>query len=99
MLWNCQGDTRLWASQYWWENTQPIYRALPAANHLELMQPLFNLYSGMYQACETAARQQGGSKGINLPETVPFNGPEVLPDSIAAELQDLLLERKAWIDI
>jgi hypothetical protein len=63
------------------------------------MQPLFNLYSGMYQACETAAWQQWGSKGINLPESVFFDGPEVLPDSIAAELQDLLLERKAWIDI
>jgi hypothetical protein len=40
--------------------------------------------------------QQWGSKGIWIPETVWFDGPEELPEDIAAEMQELYLMRKPW---
>lgn len=98
LLFNTNGDMRRWGSQYWWSNTSAYYRNLIPANRLELMQPVFSMYSGMYDACATAARQQWGSKGIYIPEITPFSGPEKLPDDIAAELQDLMLVRKPYKD-
>ena len=56
-----------------------------------------NSTSSQYsRACATAARQQWGSRGIWIPETTHFSGPDVLPDDIAAEMQDLYLLRKPW---
>ncbi len=60
------------------------------------MDPMFSLYSGMYKSCAIAAEKQWGSKGIWIPETVYFDGPEVLPDKIFAEMQELYLVRKPW---
>ena len=94
MLWYTNGDMRRWGSQYWWANTAAYYRNLMPAGRMELMDPLFSLYSGMYDACALAARQQWGSEGIWIPETTFFNGPEKLPDDIAAEMRDLYLTRK-----
>jgi hypothetical protein len=94
MLWYTTGDQRRWGSQYWWANTAAYYRNLMPAGRIELMDPLFSLYSGMYEACAEAARQQWGSEGIWIPETTYFNGPEKLPDDIAAEMRDLYLARK-----
>jgi len=94
MLWYTNGDMRRWGAQYWWANTAAYYRNLIPANRLELMDPMFSMYSGMLEACALAARQQWGSEGIWIPEITFFNGPEKLPDDIAAELQDLDLVRK-----
>lgn len=96
MLWNTGGDYRRWGVQHWWHNTSCYFRTLPGANRFELMEPMFDMYSGMYESCETAARQIWGSKGIWIPETVGFDGLEKLPDDIAAEMQDLYLLRKPW---
>ncbi len=96
LLFNTNGDMRRWGSQYWWANTSAYYRNLLPANRPELMEPLFSMYSGMYESCETAARQQWGSKGIWIPEIVTFKGVEELPQDIAAELQDLMLVRKPY---
>ncbi len=41
------------------------------------------MYSGMYDNCATAARQQWGSQGMYIPETTYFDGLEKLPDEIA----------------
>ena len=87
---------RRWGSQFWWSNTSAYYRNLIPANRLELMQPVFSMYSGMYESCAIASKQQWGSKGIYIPEICTFNGPEILPDDIAAELQDLMLVRKPY---
>ena len=54
------------------------------------------MYSGMFDAAPTAARQQWGSQGIFIPETVWFDGLATLPDDIAAEMRDLYLLRKPW---
>jgi len=96
MLWNSRGDIREWGSQHWWHNVSCLYRGLPAANHFELMEPMFDMYSNMYDACALAARQQWGGKGIFIPEVVCFNGLTELPEDIAENMRDLYLLRKPW---
>ena len=96
MLWRTTGDLSRWGSQYWWANTSAYYSGLLPANRLELLDPLFSMYTGMADACALAARQQWGSQGLWIPETTFFNGPEKLPEDIAAELQNLMLVRKPF---
>jgi len=96
MLWNTAGDLRTWGAQHWYANTSCYYEALFAANRIALLDPLFDMYSGMYEASATAARQQWGSQGTYIGETSYFNGFEKLPDEIGAEMQDLYLLRKPW---
>jgi hypothetical protein len=98
MIWYTNGDMRAWGSQYWWANQSCYFNGLSPTNHFELMDPMFAMYSKMYDACATAAKQQWGSQGIWIPETTFFNGPDQLPDDIAAEMQDLYLLRKPWKD-
>ena len=97
MLWITKGDRREWGSLYWWHNTRSYYNsALLAANRLELMDPMFDMFTGMYDACALAARQQWGSEGIFIPQTGWFDGLAGLPHDIAKEMQDLYLLRKPW---
>lgn len=96
MIWNTGGDLRTWGAQHWFANLSCYYEAIPASNRLELMDPMFDMYSGMYDACSVAARQQWGSEGMYIPETCYFDGLEKLPDDIAAEMRDLYLLRKPW---
>ena len=96
MLWNTAGDLRPWGTQHWFANLSCYYEALFAANRLELLDPVFSMYSGMFDAAATAARQQWGSQGIFIPETVWFDGLAPLPDDIAAEMRELYLLRKPW---
>ena len=96
MLWNTAGDLRPWGTQHWFANLSCYYEALYAANRIDLLDPVFSMYSGMYEAAATAARQQWGSQGIYIPETVWYDGLASLPDDIAAEMRDLYLLRKPW---
>jgi hypothetical protein len=96
LLWFTDGDMSRWGSQYWWANTSAYYSNLMPANRIDLMDPMFKMYSAMYDAAAVAARQQWGSHGIWIPETTFFNGPETLPDDIAREMQELVLVRKPW---
>jgi len=96
MLWRTTSDLSRWGSQYWWANTSAYYANLMPANRLELMDPLFNMYSRIAESGAVAARQQWGSQGIWIPEITFFNGLDKLPDDIAAELQDLMLVRKPY---
>ena len=96
MLWTTGGDTRDWGSQYWWHNVSSYYQGLLATNRPELMEPMFDLYTGMFESTARAAREQWGSRGIFIPEVVWFDGLPPLPDNIAAEMQDLYLLRKPW---
>jgi hypothetical protein len=73
MLWNTAGDLRAWGSQHWFANLSCYYEAVPATNRLELLDPTFDMYFGMYESCGRAARQQWGSQGIYIPETCWFN--------------------------
>jgi hypothetical protein len=96
MLWNTAGDMRPWGTQHWFANLSCYYEALFAANRIDLLDPLFSMYSGMFDAASTAARQQWGSQGIYIPETVGHDGLATLPDDIAEEMRDLYLLRKPW---
>lgn len=96
MIWITGGDKRSWGGHYWGANQECMYNALLAANRMELLDPIFDMYSGMYESCSTAARQQWGSQGIYIPETVAFDGLAKLPDDIAAEMRDLYLLKKPW---
>src|SRR5262249_18103306 len=96
MLWFTDGDMSRWGAQYWWANTSAYYSNLMPSNRVELTDPVFKMYFGMYEACARAARQQWGSQGIWIPEITAFSGPENLPDDIASELQDLMLARKPF---
>ncbi|MBI4875526.1 MAG: glycoside hydrolase, partial [Acidobacteria bacterium] len=96
MIWNTGGDLRTWGAQHWFANLSCYYEAVPATNRMELLDPVFDMYSGMFDACSTAARQQWDSQGMYIPETVYFDGLEKLPGDIAAEMRDLYLLRKPW---
>jgi hypothetical protein len=96
MLWTTGGDTRQWGALYWGANQSCLYNALFASNRLDLLRPMFDMYTGMYDRCALAARQQWGSKGIYIPETVGFDGPEPLPQDIAREMRALYLVQKPW---
>ena len=96
MLWFTNGDMRMWGAQYWQSNNMALYRDLMSSGHLELMDPLFSMYFGMYDRCALAAQQQWASQGIYIPETTFFNGPDVIPDKLVKEFQDLFLVRKPY---
>ena len=96
MIWSTEGDLHHWGAQHWWNNASFYYHGFFPANRLELMYPMFDMYSGMYDACALAARQQWDSKGIFIPETVFFDGLAKLPDDIAEEMRELYLLRKPW---
>ena len=96
MLWNTGGDRRQWGANYWGANQSCLHNALFAANRIELMEPTFAMLSGSRESYERAARQEWGSEGMYIPETVGFDGVPALPESIAAEMRDLYLVRKPW---
>lgn len=96
MVWNTAGDLRTWGAQHWFANLSCYYEALFAANRVDLIDPMFAMYSGMFDAASLAARQQWGSRGIFIPETVWFDGLAPMPEDIAAEMRELYLIRKPW---
>ena len=96
MLWNTGGDFRRWGTQHWFHNLSCYYRSLHEAGRFELMEPMCDMYSGMFESVATAAEQIWGSKGIWIPETLGFDGLERLPEDIAAEMRDLYMLRKPW---
>jgi hypothetical protein len=96
MLWTTGGDARKWGALYWGANQSCLYNALFPANRPELLRPMFNMYSAAYDSYATAAVQEWGSKGIYIPETTSFDGLSPLPESIAAEMRDLYLQKKDW---
>jgi len=96
MLWATGGDKRQWGNAFWGANQSCLYNALFATNHLELLDPLFNMYSNAYSTFERAAQQQWGAKGTYIPETMGFDGVPALPDNIAEEMRALYLIQKPW---
>jgi hypothetical protein len=96
MIWTTGGDERKWGNNYWGANQSCMYNGLFPANRPELIEPMFRMYSAMFPSLEVAARQQWGSIGIYIPETVAFDGLPELPEKIADEMQSLYLVRKSW---
>ena len=96
LLFSTRGDIRDWGAMQWGNNISCYYRGLSSTNRPEVVEPFFRHYANMYDSLATAAKQQFGAEGIYLPETVWFDGLEVLPDDIASELRELMLARKSW---
>lgn len=96
VIWGTDGDLREWGSMYWWHNQGCLFDGFTPANRPELMECVFNTYSRHLDTYARAARQEWGSEGIWIPETTWFDGPEDLPENIAAEMRDLYLARKPW---
>jgi hypothetical protein len=96
MLWTTGGDLRMWGAQHWFTNLSCYYDGLFATGRFELTDPAFEMYSGMFDACARAARQEWGSAGIYIPETTYFDGLEDMPEEIAAEMRPLYLLQKPW---
>ena len=88
MIWSTGGDTRAWGAQHWYANLSCYYEAIPASTRYELMDPVFDMYSGAHENCTIAAQQEWGSQGAYIPETMYFDGLERMPDDIAAEMRD-----------
>ncbi|MEV5966988.1 hypothetical protein AB0L70_34780 [Kribbella sp. NPDC051952] len=86
-IWIGEEDRRDWGSFYWNWNQDCLYQPLMAANHLDLMEPLFTMRQAGYAQYETAARQMWGSEGIFIGETNGVLGWETLPDGIAEAMQ------------
>jgi len=94
-IWITEGDERRWGGRYWWWNQGCMHSSFFAANHVELNDPLFDMRSAAIPAYEKAARQDWGSEGIFIPETTAFNGPEELPEEIAAEIRKVFIDSQA----
>jgi hypothetical protein len=91
LLFNTASGYAPWGSEYWIFNDGRAYYGLETGNHPELLDPFLNMISGNLGKYQTAAQQQWGSQGIYIPETSSFDGPEVLPETIASSLQNSLL--------
>jgi hypothetical protein len=98
MLWTTGGDARKWGNLYWGANQSCLYNALLQTNHPELLEPMFNMYTSAYKNLALAARQQWGSEGIFIPETMAFDGLAPIPEDIAAEMRELYLVKKPWME-
>lgn len=97
MLWTTEGDKRNWGGFYWGANQSCLYDALFAANRIDLLDPMFKMYSNMKESCEVAADKIWGSKGIWIPETVGFDGLPEIPEHIAHQMKQLYLQNQPLI--
>ena len=68
-IWLAEEDRRDWGSFYWNWNQDSLYQPLMAANHVDLMDPLFEMRESSYDQYAVAAEQMWGSEGIYIPET------------------------------
>lgn len=99
MLFNTERDNSRWGSQFWLWTTESTYYPLFAADAADLIEPFLKMYLNQLPDCEKAARQRLGANGAFYPETMPFDGPVVLPEDVAVEFQDVILGRKKYTDM
>jgi len=67
-------DLRGWGTSYWYQNTREPYWPLPAANHLELCEPLRHLYVSTLPAHRRLARELFRKVGAQVEETMRIDG-------------------------
>ena len=63
MLWTTGGDARKWGGLYWGANQSCLYNALLPANRLDLLDPMFAMYSHMYESCRAGRQAAMGQRG------------------------------------
>ena len=98
-LFTTEGDKRQWGSQFWVWTTEMLYFPLFAADAIDLTNPYFSMYNRHLPDCECAAWQRWGIAGAYFPETAPFDGPTILPDDVALEVQAVLRGKKAYTEL
>ena len=88
--WIAQGDRRDWGCWYWNWNQDSLFQPLNQANHMELMDPLFEMRERCYKQYKVAAKQLWGIENedaLFIGETCGILGFETLPDDVAEELR------------
>ena len=94
-IFNVQDGWQYWGSMYWWFNSsrQTLTPVFEQANHPELADPYFSMLTRQFPRINKAAIQQwgAGKDAIYIQETFGFDGPEILPDTIAADLKNTLV--------
>ena len=96
LLFSTGGDFKMWGAQYWWHNSSCYYAALISSGCTELAEAFVKHMKNWQQACEKAAVQQWGSRGLWIPETTWFNGPEEIPEELQTEFQELYTCKRDW---
>lgn len=91
LLFNTDNGNAQWGTEYWIFNDSRAYYGLDTGNRSDLLDPFLNMVTRNLSKYQTAAQQQWGAQGLYIPETSPFDGPEVLPDDIAESLRNSLL--------
>lgn len=88
-IWIAEGDRRDWGNWYWNWNQDSLYQPLGAANHGELLDPLFSMRELCYERYKTAAEQLWGinsDDALFIGETCGVLGHEKLSDSMAEDI-------------
>lgn len=91
LLFSTGGDFKMWGAQYWWHNSSCYYAALISSGCTELAEAFVKHMKNWQQACEKAAVQQWGSRGLWIPETTWFNGPEEIPEELQTNSRNCTL--------
>jgi hypothetical protein len=93
MLFVTGGDDRMFGGQYWGWTMESLYIPLFAADASDLADPYFDMYVRQLPGNRIVARQRWGAKGAYYPEVAAFDGPAVLPESVADEFRNVLLDQ------
>jgi hypothetical protein len=67
-------DYRQWGGPYWWQNTRLPYWSMLESGDLDLMMPLFKMFSASLETRKAATQKYYGHDGAFFPETQYFWG-------------------------
>jgi hypothetical protein len=98
-IFSVNGDARTWGAEYWVWTTEMPYFPLHAAGCSDLADPFFDMYVAQLPDCRQAARQRWASEGAHFGETMPFDGPAVLPEDVAEEFRGVFIGGKPAADL
>ena len=76
-------EKRDWGALYWWYNDSAQHGWQLAANHAELLEPVFRWNWRNRAAYANAAVRSWNSCGWYVPETSSWDGPEILPEGVS----------------
>ncbi|MFD0671232.1 DUF5703 domain-containing protein [Cohnella sp. GCM10027633] len=68
------GDRAKWGWGYWNFNTRAVYDSVLASNHVELLDPYFNMYFGALGRLKADTDRFYGTDGAKVPETMKWDG-------------------------
>ena len=63
-----------WSGAYWWWNMRNVYSGLAAANHVDALDPLLDMYHGDLAALVSGTKSRFGLDGVWVPETMGWDG-------------------------